>query len=137
MSLFEIDPDIKKARTLSSDFYTDAAYFEASKEKIFARAWQFLGRADEIESVTAEVLDPNLYYRMAMSKRGGMPRGKLPAGANLKNDKDWCKLVGCEEDPKPIAPPPVVKIIKLEPPKPRAVIDVFRGDKHVQETFHD
>lgn len=96
-------------------------------------------RAEEIESVTAEALDPNVYYRMAMSKRGGsMPRGKLPAGANLKNDKDWCKLVGCESDPKPVvAPPLVVKPAKPEPPKPRAVIDVFRGDKHVQETFHD
>ena len=25
--------------------------------------------------------------------------------------------------------------VKKEPPKPRFVIDVFRGDKHVQETF--
>jgi hypothetical protein len=23
------------------------------------------------------------------------------------------------------------------PPPPRAVVDVFRGDKHVQEVFHD
>ena len=91
------------------------------------------GKAEEIESVTAEVLDPNVYYRMAMSKRGG----KLPAGANLRNDKDWCKLVGCEAEVKPVVPPPVVKPAKPEPPKPRAVIDVFRGDKHVQETFHD
>ena len=95
------------------------------------------GKSEEIESVTAEVLDPNFYYRMAMNKRGGMPRGKLPAGANLKNDKDWCKLVGCESDPKPTPPPIVVKPVKPDPPKPRAVIDVFRGDKHVQETFHD
>ena len=51
MSIFEIDPDIRKAKTLSSDFYTDAAYFELSKEKIFARTWQFLGKADEFETL--------------------------------------------------------------------------------------
>jgi pilus assembly protein CpaB len=33
--------------------------------------------------------------------------------------------------PVRVAPPPV----KQEPPKPRNVIDVFRGDKHVQEIF--
>jgi choline monooxygenase len=46
MSIFEIHPDIRKARTLASDFYTDAEYFELSKEKIFAHSWQFLGHAD-------------------------------------------------------------------------------------------
>lgn len=51
MSLFAVDPDIRKAHTLASEFYTDPAYFELSKEKIFARTWQFLGKADEIEGV--------------------------------------------------------------------------------------
>ncbi len=51
MSIFEIDPDIRRARTLGADFYTDPAYFEASKEKIFARSWQLLCRADEIEGL--------------------------------------------------------------------------------------
>jgi len=38
---FDIDPDIRRARTLSSEFYTDERFFEWSKEKIFARTWQF------------------------------------------------------------------------------------------------
>jgi len=49
MSTFEIDPNIRKAKTLSAEFYTDERYFELSKEKIFARTWQFLGKADEVE----------------------------------------------------------------------------------------
>ncbi len=49
MSIFEIDPDIRKAKTLSSDFYTDERYFEISKEKIFARTWQLLGKSDEVD----------------------------------------------------------------------------------------
>jgi choline monooxygenase len=44
--MFEIDTDIRKARTLAADFYTHEQYFQASKEKIFARGWHFLGKAD-------------------------------------------------------------------------------------------
>ncbi|HTK38611.1 MAG TPA: SRPBCC family protein [Pyrinomonadaceae bacterium] len=51
MSIFEIDPDICTARTLASDFYTDPAYFEISKEKIFARTWQLVGTADEVNNL--------------------------------------------------------------------------------------
>jgi choline monooxygenase len=49
--MFEVDPDIRKAKTLASDFYTDPRYFEESKEKIFARTWQFLCHESEIESL--------------------------------------------------------------------------------------
>jgi pilus assembly protein CpaB len=38
--------------------------------------------------------------------------------------------------PKPEPPKPVV-IERPPPPKPKKVIDVFRGDKHVQETFNE
>ena len=31
LMIFEIDPDIRKAKTLVSDFYTDDRYFELSK----------------------------------------------------------------------------------------------------------
>ena len=40
------------------------------------------------------------------------------------------------EKPK-VAPAPPVKEKPAPPPPPRAVVDVFRGDKHVQEVFHD
>lgn len=51
MSIFDINPDIKFAETLSSRFYTDEKYFEESKEKIFARSWQFIGTTDEIKNL--------------------------------------------------------------------------------------
>jgi hypothetical protein len=38
------------------------------------------------------------------------------------------------EKPKPEPPPAKTA---PPPPVPRAVIDVFRGDKHVQEVFRD
>ncbi len=49
--MFEIDPDIRKARTLPSEFYTDERFFELSKEKIFARTWQLVGKSGEFESL--------------------------------------------------------------------------------------
>jgi choline monooxygenase len=45
--VLEVDPDIRKARTLPSEFYTDPAFFELSKERIFVKTWQFAGRTDE------------------------------------------------------------------------------------------
>ena len=51
MSIFDINPDIRYAETLSSEFYTDERYFRESKEKIFARSWQMVGRADEIDNL--------------------------------------------------------------------------------------
>lgn len=63
------------------------------------------------EPTTAETLDLGDFVG---------PRKK----PNLRDDKEWAKLTAEDLKPK-----------KAEPPKPRAVIDVFRGDKHVQEVF--
>ena len=59
MSEFDIHSDIRYAWTLPSRFYTDASYFELSKEKIFARSWHFLGRGDEFETLRPVTLLPN------------------------------------------------------------------------------
>ncbi len=40
---FQIDPDITKAKTLHTDFYTDPDLFEESKSRIFGESWQFIG----------------------------------------------------------------------------------------------
>jgi choline monooxygenase len=55
---FFIDPDIRKARTLPSEFYTDPAFFEASKEKIFARTWQLLSGPELAAGLTPFTLLP-------------------------------------------------------------------------------
>jgi choline monooxygenase len=38
-----VDPDIAKAKTIDSAFYTDPEVLEQSREKIFASSWQFIG----------------------------------------------------------------------------------------------
>ena len=50
MSIFNIDPDISKAETISTAFYNDPSVFEICKEKIFAPSWQFVGH----DSLAAE-----------------------------------------------------------------------------------
>jgi choline monooxygenase len=59
MQIFDINPDIRKAETLSSEFYTDEKYFHESKEKIFARSWQLIGRADEIDNLKPKTILEN------------------------------------------------------------------------------
>ena len=42
---FHIDPDISKAKTLHTDFYTDPVIFEECREKVFAKSWHYIGDA--------------------------------------------------------------------------------------------
>ncbi len=60
MAHFFIDPDIRKARTLASEFYTEPEYFELSKEKIFARTWQLLPANDPSKILVPITLLPGV-----------------------------------------------------------------------------
>ena len=48
MKQFFVDQDITKASTIDSEFYTSEECFQLSKEKIFAKTWQFIADTDEI-----------------------------------------------------------------------------------------
>lgn len=48
-------------------------------------------------------------------------------GPNVRDPNVWDQLTG--------GGPKVAKAEKKEPPKPRLIVDVFRGEKHVQEIF--
>ncbi len=70
--------------------------------------------ADASGPMTTEVLDPSFSDRIAKARN----RKAAPS----QNDPVW-KALAAKEPPK-------------DPPKPpRAVVDVYRGDKHVQESF--
>ncbi|MEY3421704.1 MAG: hypothetical protein RIR48_2000 [Bacteroidota bacterium] len=47
--IFFIDPDITKAETLPGWFYHDTAVFEAIKEKVFVKTWQWIGNGDQVD----------------------------------------------------------------------------------------
>jgi choline monooxygenase len=47
MEKYAVDPSITKAKTLHTDFYTDAIIFQQAKEKLFS-SWQFIGDSDTL-----------------------------------------------------------------------------------------
>ncbi|MCS7069695.1 MAG: Rieske 2Fe-2S domain-containing protein, partial [Meiothermus sp.] len=50
MKNLEVHPDIAQAATLPSSFYKDPALYEASKEKVFAKSWQWVGDTDDLKA---------------------------------------------------------------------------------------
>lgn len=49
MDALQVHQDIRQSDTLATSFYTDNAYFEDSKEKIFARTWQYVADASLVK----------------------------------------------------------------------------------------
>ncbi len=52
MDHLHIDPDIAAASTLTTEYYTSPMHYEASKEKIFAPSWQFIGDVSLVPETT-------------------------------------------------------------------------------------
>lgn len=48
--MYQINSKIAQAETLNADFYSNPQVWEAMKEKVFARSWQFVGDQQEIFS---------------------------------------------------------------------------------------
>lgn len=69
--MFKIDPDIRKAITLASDFYTDGAYFELSKAKIFARTWHFLCSGNDFEALQPLTILPGVLDEPVLLAKDG------------------------------------------------------------------
>jgi pilus assembly protein CpaB len=87
------------------------------------------------EPMTTEVLDPMISARLARARRG---RTTAIGRANLDDPNVWQELTGEKKpvDPRKVAAEEEARRKKaVEPEKPKAVVDVFRGDKHTQETF--
>ena len=53
MSLFLVEKNIAKAKTLTAEFYTNPKYFEEAKEKIFAGTWQFAGDVSMVKEASS------------------------------------------------------------------------------------
>lgn len=81
-------------------------------------------RMEEVVSVTGDALDP-----LIDSRRLKSARARAGLRGTLRDDKAWAELTGGDPDGEEAAK-------KKAPPKPRHVVDVYRGDKHVQEIFH-
>ena len=86
------------------------------------------------QPVTTEVLDPMISARLARARRG---RTTNISKANLEDPNVWQELTGEKKpvDPRKAEAEEAARRKKAEPEKPNVVVDVYRGDKHVQETF--
>jgi choline monooxygenase len=104
---FEINPNIAKASTIHTDFYTKKTYFEAAKEKIFAQSWQFIGDIDRLEATNVfpfTLLENYLDEPLLLSKdKNGKVRclsnvcthrGNLVAYAPCQSSQLRCKYHG-------------------------------------------
>jgi len=86
------------------------------------------------EPITTEVLDPMISARTARARRG---RTTAVGRANLEDPNVWQELTGEKKptDPRKLAADEEARRKAAEAEKPKIVVDVFRGDKHTQETF--
>jgi Flp pilus assembly protein CpaB len=88
------------------------------------------GKLEQTDPTYADTLDPYLGARRERMLKAAKS-GALPGMANaVNNDASWAGLTGAPAKPK--------KETKKdeEPPKPpQKIVDVYRGDKHVQEVF--
>jgi choline monooxygenase len=60
---YAVDADIARASTLPAAYYRDAAAWDATRERVFARSWQWLGDLDDIaapSSLAPRTLLPGL-----------------------------------------------------------------------------
>ena len=72
---YAVDPDITAAYTLPGSFYSDAQAFAASRDRIFARTWQWLGDIGDVESPQSlsprEMLPGMLDEPLLLARDGG------------------------------------------------------------------
>jgi pilus assembly protein CpaB len=85
----------------------------------------------ESTSATAEALDPDIFAGATRAMKRTMA-ANIP---NIRDDKVWNELTGGQAPVTGGPPAAAARGEKKDPPKPRYVIDVYHGDKHVQEIF--
>jgi choline monooxygenase len=75
MSRFDIDPDITTASTLDKRFYLDESVYARSRERIFARSWQWIGDSTDVAEPASlsprEMLPGLLDEPLLLARDGG------------------------------------------------------------------
>ncbi len=90
------------------------------------------GRLDNPTPTTGEVIDPLMGDRRSRMQQMRARAGNRP-NLDMRDDAAWTRLVNGDE-PLPTKARPKVEKTETST-KPRRVVDVYRGDKHVQEIF--
>jgi choline monooxygenase len=90
-----IDADIRRARTLPAEFYTDPRWFEAVRERVWRRGWHLIGHVSELPAPGARkpvVLLPGLLDEPLLLTRDA--QGQVHALANVCTHRG---MLVCEE----------------------------------------
>jgi phenylpropionate dioxygenase-like ring-hydroxylating dioxygenase large terminal subunit len=81
---FTVDPDVTLARTLSSAFYLDPAVHLLTRERVFARSWQWLGDLRDVDAPGSlsprEMLPGHLDEPILLARDAS---GELPCLSNV------------------------------------------------------
>jgi len=81
---FTIDPDVALARTLPRAFYLDPAIHALTRERVFARTWQWLGGLDDVAAAGSlsprEMLPGHLAEPLLLARDAG---GELRCLSNV------------------------------------------------------
>jgi choline monooxygenase len=88
----QMDANVARAWTLPSSLYTDPAVFLAEKEKIFSRAWQVVGRHDQVAN-PGDYFTTNLMAEPLLIVRGA--DGKLRGFYNVCRHRAGPPAEGC------------------------------------------
>ncbi len=105
MSIFEIDSNIREAKTLSAEFYVDERHFEDSKRKVFEKTWQVVGIAAGVENLRPfKLLEDFLDEPLLLSRDSGRDfhclsnvcthRGNILVGESCKKKGIKCGYHG-------------------------------------------
>ena len=89
---FQVDAEIARAWTLPAPLYTDANIFLAEKEKIFARTWQVVGHASQVEN-PGDFFTTELIGEPLLLARGG--DGRLRGFYNVCRHRAGPPAEGC------------------------------------------
>jgi choline monooxygenase len=78
MDPFDVDPDIRRARSLPPSAYGDAALFARMRERVFARSWQWAPEASMVprdgDAAPFTLLPGCLDEPLVMTRAGGVAR---------------------------------------------------------------
>jgi choline monooxygenase len=81
---FTVDPDVTRARTLPSAFYLDPAVHALTRERVFARTWQWLGDLGDVDAAGSlsprEMLPGHLDEPLLLARDGA---GELRCLSNV------------------------------------------------------
>jgi choline monooxygenase len=89
---FVVDAEIARAWTLPAPLYTDSSIFLAEKEKIFARTWQVVGHASQVEN-PGDFFTTEFIGEPLLLVRG--PDGKLRGFYNVCRHRAGPPAEGC------------------------------------------